>query len=232
MEGVIPPAAEGAYHSPAGRVNRRHPFFRRGICGTGIRTVKAPPGRDGNERETEQIRVPGKSLITGIHDWSESVRIDYWILPGLETPPATGAAPHPTRVSFGAARPCGFLQKVICGEGESMSFSGVARVHPPDVTGLFERVFVLDAKGRVSINRVNQTTAKNAVRKGRARWVGPNAIQHIDVFEGSKVTFDYRRHFPGDCIIVFGDAVTGEFAERTLKLIEEHNNKDTGAQRK
>ncbi|MFZ5642504.1 MAG: hypothetical protein ACOY46_02795 [Bacillota bacterium] len=83
----------------------------------------------------------------------------------------------------------------------------------------------MDAKGRVSISRVKQNTAENAVKKGRARWVGPNAIQHTDVFEGSEVTFDYQRHFQGDCLIVYGDALKGEFAERTLELIEEHNNK-------
>ncbi len=96
--------------------------------------------------------------------------------------------------------------------------------HNP-VPVLDRSVFVFDGNGRLSINRVKISTALSAVAKMRARWVGPDAIQHNDVFDDSKVTFNPRRHFPGEKIVVHAqDALTGKVALDTWYIIDSHNS--------
>ncbi|MDO7786384.1 hypothetical protein [Desulforamulus aquiferis] len=87
-----------------------------------------------------------------------------------------------------------------------------------------KQIFVFDGKGRLSVNKLKLSTALNAVNKGRASWVGTEAIQHKEAFEDSKITFDFKRHFREDNIVLYDtEILTGVDAFKTMALLEEHN---------
>lgn len=90
----------------------------------------------------------------------------------------------------------------------------------------YRQIFIFDGKGRLSVKRVKMSTAENAVKKGRARWVGPDAIQHCDIFGDEEVTFDFKKFFPCDDIVIYGlDALSGEDAPLTTLLLDDYNGK-------
>lgn len=95
-----------------------------------------------------------------------------------------------------------------------------ARLLPANVeVSLF---FVFDGAGRLAKKTFTRQRAMGKIKKGLARRLGPNTLQHRAVFDDGAVTFDPDAVFPDD-LIILEQPPDGRYAEETACLIELHN---------